>query len=41
MDRERAKNPQWYKGNRMVGMMMYTDAFAGDLKGGFKASELY
>ncbi|WP_455436688.1 alpha-amylase family protein [Hungatella hathewayi] len=36
MDRERAKNPQWYKGNRMVGMMMYTDAFAGDLKGGLK-----
>ena len=36
MDRERAKNPQWYKGNRMVGMMMYTDAFAGDLKGVLK-----
>lgn len=36
MDRERAKNPQWYKGNRMVGIMMYTDAFAGDLKGVLK-----
>ena len=35
MDRERAKNPQWYKGNRMVGMMI-TDAFAGDLKGVLK-----
>ena len=33
MDRERAKDPQWYKGNRMVGMMMYVDAFAGDLNG--------
>ena len=36
MDREREKDPQWYKGNRMVGMMMYTDAFAGDLKGVLK-----
>lgn len=36
MDRERAKNPQWYKGNRMVGMMMYVDAFAGDLNGVLK-----
>lgn len=33
MDRERAENPQWYKGNQMVGMMMYVDAFAGDLNG--------
>ena len=36
MDRERAKDPQWYKGNRMVGMMMYVDAFAGDLNGVLK-----
>lgn len=32
-DREREKNPQWYKGNNMLGMMMYTDNFAGNLKG--------
>lgn len=36
MDRERAADPQWYKGNRMVGMMMYVDAFAGDLNGVLK-----
>lgn len=36
MDREREKDPQWYKGNRMVGMMMYVDAFAGDLNGVLK-----
>lgn len=33
LDRKREKNPEWYKGNDMVGMMMYTDAFAGNLKG--------
>lgn len=32
-DRLREKNPQWYKGNDMLGMMMYTDNFAGNLKG--------
>ena len=36
MDREREKDPQWYKGNRMVGMMMYVDPFAGDLNGVLK-----
>ena len=36
MDREREEDPQWYKGNRMVGMMMYVDAFAGDLNGVLK-----
>ena len=29
LDRKREKNPEWYKENDMVGMMMYTDAFAG------------
>ena len=33
IDRTREKNPQWYKGNDILGMMMYTDAFAGNLKG--------
>ncbi len=33
MDEMREKNPDWYKGNDMVGMMLYTDAFAGSLKG--------
>lgn len=33
LDRVREADPDWYKRNDMVGMMMYTDAFAGDLKG--------
>ena len=33
LDRSRVKNPQWYKGNDILGMMMYTNAFAGTLKG--------
>ena len=33
LDEERLKNPGWYKGNSLLGMMMYTDAFAGSLKG--------
>lgn len=33
IDRQREKSPDWYKGNQMLGMMMYVDAFAGDLKG--------
>ena len=33
LDRVREKAPGWYKGHDMVGMLMYTDAFAGDLKG--------
>lgn len=33
LDRKREKNPQWYRKNDLVGMMMYTEAFAGDLKG--------
>lgn len=32
-DRKREKNPQWYKGNDIIGMMMYTDNFAGTLRG--------
>lgn len=33
LDRQREKNPGWYKGNEMLGMMMYVDAFAGNLEG--------
>lgn len=33
MDRKREKDPGWYKGNDILGMMMYTDAFAGTLQG--------
>ncbi len=33
LDRKREKNPDWYKGNGLLGMMLYTDCFAGTLKG--------
>ncbi len=33
IDREREKNPDWYRGNDIVGMMLYVDNFAGNLKG--------
>ena len=32
-DREKSKNPKWYRNNRMLGMMLYIDNFAGNLKG--------
>lgn len=32
LDRSRVKNPDWYKQNDLLGMMMYTNAFAGTLK---------
>ena len=32
-DEERAGNPDWYKHSDMLGMMLYVDNFAGDLKG--------
>ena len=32
-DRKREKNPDWYRGNDLLGMMMYTNCFAGTLKG--------
>ncbi len=35
-DRVREKNPSWYKGNNMLGMMMYTDNFADNLNGVMK-----
>ena len=33
LDREREANPDWYKKNDMMGMMLYVDNFAGNLKG--------
>lgn len=33
LDRKCEKNPDWYKANNLLGMMMYVDAFAGNLKG--------
>lgn len=33
LDRSRVKNPDWYKQNDLLGMMMYTNAFVGTLKG--------
>ena len=33
LDRARAKNPNWYKGHDLVGMLMYVGAFAKDLPG--------
>ncbi len=32
-DKEREKNPDWYKSNDMLGMMFYIDNFAGTMKG--------
>jgi amylosucrase len=33
LDRKREKNPNWYKQNDMLGMMLYIDNFGGDIKG--------
>ena len=33
LDRRREKNPDWYHGNDIVGMMLYVDNFADNLKG--------
>lgn len=33
LDEKRRAAPGWYRSNRMLGMMMYADAFAGDLRG--------
>ena len=33
MDRAREAFPDWYKGHDLVGMLMYVNAFAGNLKG--------
>ena len=33
MDRAREVYPEWYKGHDLVGMLMYVNAFAGNLQG--------
>jgi len=33
IDRARQDDPNWYKGNDLVGMLMYVDCFAGTLQG--------
>ena len=33
LDREREQEPAWYSRQDMLGMMLYIDAFAGNLKG--------
>ncbi len=33
IDRDRRAHPDWYKGHNLVGMLMYVNAFAGNLKG--------
>ena len=33
LDQERERDPQWYRGHELVGMLMYVKAFAGTLKG--------
>ena len=32
-DKQREQNPDWFKRSDMLGMMLYIDNFAGDLKG--------
>ncbi len=33
IDRSRVEQPDWYRGHKTTGMLMYVNAFAGDLKG--------
>ncbi|MCR5089979.1 MAG: amylosucrase [Oscillospiraceae bacterium] len=33
LDEQRLSKPDWYRSNRLLGMMLYVDAFAGNLKG--------
>ena len=33
LDRQRLADPSWYKGHDLVGMLMYVQSFAGNLKG--------
>lgn len=33
LDQKRLQDPEWYKGNRLFGMMLYVDAFAGTIEG--------
>ena len=33
IDNAKLSDPDWYKGNKLVGMLMYVDCFAGNLQG--------
>ena len=33
LDAERLSNPEWFRSNQLLGMMLYVNAFAGNLKG--------
>ena len=33
LDRKRLADPDWYRSNKLMGMMLYADNFAGNLKG--------
>lgn len=33
LDQKRLESPGWYKGNDMLGMLMYVDCFAGTING--------
>ena len=41
IDRQRESNPDWYRGNDIVGMMLYVDNFAGNLKGVIKKIDYF
>lgn len=41
LDRKREKDPDWYRGNDIVGMMLYVDNFADNLKGVIKKLDYF
>ena len=41
LDRKREKNPDWYRGNDIVGMMLYVDNFADNLQGVIKKLDYF
>ena len=40
-DREREEDAYWYRGNDIVGMMLYVDNFAGNLQGVIKKIDYF
>ena len=41
LDRRREQDPDWYRGNDIVGMMLYVDNFAGNLQGVIKKIDYF
>ena len=41
LDRRREKDPDWYRGNDIVGMMLYVDNFADNLQGVIKKLDYF